>query len=957
MINQSKQKREQLLSLAKTYVPEWRFSQENPDVGSVTAILIDDMLQESKSRLSEVLHKHKIQYLNLFDSLKDEPIESAKSYVRFTQVASVDEPVAVPRGTRVIAVNEKNDEQLTFETTYGITATQALPKCVYTTDGENDNISCLLNISAEESAQYSFPAFGVAEQNEAQHVMLLAYDNVFDELNELSIGLRISVLNKNELNGTLDLMLGGQIVYSILEPQGERIFDKVERRDDLIWLTLKDYTPQRVEHTGKQQYVISLRANVAVELRISACELVFAAENLPSDEVFCAGVSQNVGQFMPFGKPMEIYSECCIENRVVLARRGAEITMSFELDFDVMEQRLPQPINELDYKVVMKKPTAALRMETADIYADYILIEYKSNNGWKRLLSDENAALLMNGSIEGEICLNFICPTDLAPVSENEGRLRLRLMRADNLYRMPCNQHCPRVRNLHFSYSYENVHLLPNDACTHNNFEECDITAAFENGREVQAYYSLEAKERAMYLGFDKCPSGMPMSLYFEIENDEDTQLFYSSEYLTERGFQEITAVDNTGGMLYSGTMLFSIGNDAVSKTMFNNNCWWIRLRLKAAENRSLPLIRGMITNMVRVENLRSYSEMFYITEENAAFHIKLREQNLISVRVFVNEDDGDEENEENWVEWHRRVGFGMRDRFCNIDSTLGTVEFDKYAFAAYPIKQGKASVKIEYQSYQGAAANVAADTIQGMAESVQYIAQVTNPMAAYGGYDGYNEKTSTGIISNMLRTRTRAVTGQDYFDIIAQVSYGVHRIKCLSGVNRLGEKDSDAITVALLIDEYDKGSHIFSSVKDTIRKKLMQTGSIVPLGKTLVLSQPYFVRFQALIWLETKTLDGAYDLQQQTLQDVQNFIDPLIGGFDANGWEIGVLPNVKQLLAYLKMKRPTLVITRIAMSAQTHGKEYAVDDELYTHIQNPFAMAVNGKHTIYIKPIDGEQK
>ncbi|MEG1103802.1 MAG: hypothetical protein RSD78_03065 [Oscillospiraceae bacterium] len=953
MTNQSGQEKEQLLSLAKTYVPEWRFSRENPDVGSVTAILIDDMLKESRARLSEVLHKHKIQYLNLFDSLKDEPIESAKSYVRFTQVASVDEPVAVPRGTRLIAENEKTGEQLTFETTYGITATQAMPVTVYTTDGENDNISCLLNISADSSSNYSFPAFGIGEQNEAQHVMLFAYDNAFDELNELSIGLRISVLNKDELDSTLDLMLSANITYSILEPLGERVFDKIERKGDLIWLTLANYTPQRVEQNGKEQYVLSLRARAAVELRISSCELVFAEDNLPSDEVLCAGVSQNVGQFLPFGKPMEIYAECAIENRVVLARRGAEIKMSFELGFEVMEQQLPQTVDEPDYKVVMKKPKAALRMETAEIHADYILIEYKSNSGWKRLLPDENAALLMNGSVEGEVCLSFTCPMDLAPAAENDGRLRLRLMRADNLYRIPCNQYCPRMRNLHFSYSYESMHLLPDYACTHNNFEVKDITAALANKREIETYYSLEGKERAMYLGFDKCPSGMPMSLYFEIENDEDTQLFYSSEYLTERGFEEITAVDNTGGMLYSGTMLFPIDDDAVCKKLFNHDYWWIRLRLKASENRSLPIIRKIITNMARVENLRSQSETFYITEENAAFNIKLREQNLISVRVFVNEDDGNDENEENWVLWHKRIGYGMGERFCDIDTALGTIEFGKYAFAAYPLKQGKASVKVEYQSYQGAGANVAADTITGMAESVQYIAQVTNPMAAYGGYDGYNEKTSAGIISNMLRTRTRAVTGQDYFDIIAQVSYGVHRIKCLSGVNRLGEKDSDAITVALLIDEYDKGSHIFSSVKDTIRQKLTETGSIVPLGKTLVLSQPYFVRFKALIWLETKTLDGAYDLQQQILQDVQTFIDPLVGGFDGDGWEIGVLPNVKQLLAYLKMKRPGIAITRIAMSAQTHGREYAVDDELYAHIQNPFAMAVNGKHTIYIKPTE----
>ncbi|MEG1778351.1 MAG: hypothetical protein RR209_05165, partial [Angelakisella sp.] len=106
MIKPATKQRNQLKALARNYVPEWRFSEENPDVGSVTAILIDDMLAQSEARLSQVLHKHKIQYLNLFDHLKEEPIESSKSYARFSAVSGMDDPVPVPRGTRLIAEDE-----------------------------------------------------------------------------------------------------------------------------------------------------------------------------------------------------------------------------------------------------------------------------------------------------------------------------------------------------------------------------------------------------------------------------------------------------------------------------------------------------------------------------------------------------------------------------------------------------------------------------------------------------------------------------------------------------------------------------------------------------------------------------------------------------------------------------------------------------------------------------------
>ncbi|MEG1849716.1 MAG: hypothetical protein RR197_04085, partial [Oscillospiraceae bacterium] len=248
-----KRQRDQLKALARTYVPEWRFSEQNPDVGSVAAILIDDMFSQSEARFSQVLHKHKIQYLNLFDRLKEEPIESAKSYVRFSQVAGMDGPVAVPRGTKLISEDEKTGEQLLFETTHGITTTPAELVSVCVTDGETDRISRLVDSAAGDSSQCRFSAFGLSEENEAEHLLLLGYDTALDEMSDLSLGLRIAASTPEipeRLDGTLEQLLSDQVSYSMLEPEGERRFDTVERRGNLIWLTLANYRPQRVELSG-----------------------------------------------------------------------------------------------------------------------------------------------------------------------------------------------------------------------------------------------------------------------------------------------------------------------------------------------------------------------------------------------------------------------------------------------------------------------------------------------------------------------------------------------------------------------------------------------------------------------------------------------------------------------------------------------------------------------------------
>ncbi|MEG1774182.1 MAG: hypothetical protein RR320_04950, partial [Oscillospiraceae bacterium] len=186
-----KRQRDQLKALAQTYVPQWRFSEQNPDVGSVAAMLIDDMFAQSEARLGQVLHKHKIQYLNLFDRLKEEPIESAKSYVRFSQVAGKDGPVAVPRGTKLLSEDEKTGAQLLFETTHGITTTPAELVSVCVTDGERDEISRLMDGACATGVPHSIAAFGLSEENEAEHLFLLGYDTALDEMKGLSFGLRI----------------------------------------------------------------------------------------------------------------------------------------------------------------------------------------------------------------------------------------------------------------------------------------------------------------------------------------------------------------------------------------------------------------------------------------------------------------------------------------------------------------------------------------------------------------------------------------------------------------------------------------------------------------------------------------------------------------------------------------------------------------------------------------------
>ena len=83
----------------------------------------------------------------------------------------------------------------------------------------------------------------------------------------------------------------------------------------------------------------------------------------------------------------------------------------------------------------------------------------------------------------------------------SSGRIRLRLLQAENIYRVPAIYKCPVMAGLSFSYTYEQEMQLPVWAMTRNNFEEKNITEDLRSQGVVNLFYETEHRRRTMYLG------------------------------------------------------------------------------------------------------------------------------------------------------------------------------------------------------------------------------------------------------------------------------------------------------------------------------------------------------------------------------------------------------------------------------------------------------------------------
>ena len=279
----------------------------------------------------------------------------------------------------------------------------------------------------------------------------------------------------------------------------------------------------------------------------------------------------------------------------------------------------------------------------------------------------------------------------------------------------------------------------------------------------------------------------------------------------------------------------------------------------------------------------------------------------------------------------------------------LGLLHMDKRTVLNTDFDREGPQIKVRHSNYNGSAANLPENSIIYPRNAIRYISEVRNPFPTYGGHDGYTQETSEKLIAGLLRTRNRAVTEKDFFDIIAQTTFGVRKVKCISGIDLFGRPDPEIITIAVLIDEYEKGVHIFSEIKDELRRKLEECSFAVPMGKKLVLTQPRFVKFSVRVWIERENMEGAYDVQNKASSVIYDFIDPLKCEQLGISREIGELPRTSQIVSALRANIPDCNVSKIVMTAEIDGKEIPVKDDFYQKYESPFIMGINGKHVVHI--------
>ena len=445
------------------------------------------------------------------------------------------------------------------------------------------------------------------------------------------------------------------------------------------------------------------------------------------------------------------------------------------------------------------------------------------------------------------------------------------------------------------------------------------------------------APDDAFYLTFDEDHGDHVLSLMIECETAGGAGIDPSNPPLVWEVYQGVVAgwapctveYDGTGGFNRSGELILHAPAMA-QRDIQGTRGYWLRCRLSAAQAsaeryRVSPEISGLAFRAVGGTTTARHAtsvhgEVIGISDgtPGQTFHllhapVLSRDPDLDYLTVVL--PGGQLQR------WQEVTDFGdstKDDLHYVLDSMSGAVSFGPallqpdgqvYLFGATPAKDGVLRFE-RYQHGGGVAGNVPQGALSVPKTSIPYLARVTNWKAAVGGLDAQSIEDAKLRAPQFLRTRTRAVTVDDYEFLARQVE-GVARARCIAPgaqTDQAVEPRPGSVTVLLVPDVENPAGRI--PAEELARSAELRARALAflnerrPLGITVDVRQPHYiwVAVSAVLRLPVGANSAlAESVERRAERELYRFLSPIVGGPQGTGWPFGRDLSVSEIFGLLQ--------------------------------------------------------
>lgn len=273
--------------------------------------------------------------------------------------------------------------------------------------------------------------------------------------------------------------------------------------------------------------------------------------------------------------------------------------------------------------------------------------------------------------------------------------------------------------------------------------------------------------------------------------------------------------------------------------------------------------------------------------------------------------------SDEGWQEWspvQHFAGSGPDDRHYILDGVSGTIQFGPVIREAEggtrqygTVPDYGATVRLRrYATGGGRVGNVGKGSIQTLKSSIPFVNKVENLEAAWGGVDGESVEQAKARGPILLRTRSRAVTAEDYEAITHEAAPDVARVRCVTA----GDDDVDAGAVRVLIvpaAAQVAGKIEFSELvpgQETLERIGDRLDEVRLIGTRVLVSPPKYRGVTVVARVIARPRLDKARVRADALEALYTHLNPISGGPDGKGWPFGRPVQAGDVYALLQRVR-----------------------------------------------------
>jgi predicted phage baseplate assembly protein len=405
-------------------------------------------------------------------------------------------------------------------------------------------------------------------------------------------------------------------------------------------------------------------------------------------------------------------------------------------------------------------------------------------------------------------------------------------------------------------------------------------------------------------------------------------------------------AVDQTGGLVRSGVIELELPASWRPGTLPNRSgppLRWLRFSILFGRYPEPPSLRAIHVNVAPAIAARTLrDEALEPVSDLKTGQFRVSQTPVIPSSLIVEVDEGSAnaplpvDGEEptttppvmRWTRVASLADAGPEDRFYTLDAATGVLQFgDGVHGAAVP--DGFRNVRaLVYQVGGGAMGAVDAATITTQLSSAPFVTGVSNPLRATGGMDVEPAALTRRRGPQEIRARNRAVAVADY-ELMAVRAPGaqVSRAHAVSGLHPAHPGMPIPGVVGVFVVPPDRGEGAPTPDAGTLRAvSEYLAGEVAPAGVEVVAGAPFYHKVRAELGVVIDPAADQGDTVRRLSAALDDYLHPLHGGENGDGWTFGGVLRYSLLLRRLvtgvegvrAITRLTLVIDGARVKACT---------------------------------------